>query len=92
MANVVLGQSCELPPKKKSTKDVLQRKREDCSKCQDVSLNFGNDSMLWGFLMLSSSAQENARRQLSLKSTEASYIQLQGGTAGIVGIKNNLFE
>lgn len=40
--------------------------------------------------MLSSSAQENARRQLSLKSTEASYIQLQGGTAGIVGIKNNL--
>lgn len=31
---------------KKSTKDVLQRKREDCSKCQDVSLNFGNDSML----------------------------------------------
>lgn len=77
---------------KKSTKDVLQRKHEDCSKSQDVSLNFGNDSMLSGFLMFSASAQENMRRQLSPKSTEASYIQLQGGTAGIVGIKNNLFK
>lgn len=48
--------------KKKSNKDVLQRKREDCSESQDVSLNFGNDSMLSGFLMFSASAQENVRR------------------------------
>lgn len=42
--------------------------------------------------MFSLSIQETVRRLLSLKSTNHNYIELEGGTAGLVVIKNNLFE